>query len=398
MEHSSFVKPRYDTGGFASLPEQIKGYFINGEYDTIILFFLDSFGWNFFEKFQDMPFLKQMGGGGAVRQLTAQFPSTTADQVTCMHTGLPVGASGVFEWYYYEPQLDEIIAPLLFSHAGTTVRETLKSTGIDPRCLYPTRTLYQDLRRSGVAPFVFQDKEFTPSTFSDILLDGAVVHPYTRFTDALGKLEDILSHDQVPAYFYIYYDKIDARCHEYGPNSPQVEAEIRYILTTLEQVLAIKYSWQRRKVLLILTADHGQAEIDPVTTIYLNLDHHLAGFERFIRFNRKRELLVPAGSSRDMFLYIKDGLLDEAEGFLAERLEGRAEVVNVRTLIDDGYFGPVISSEFLGRVGDLVVLPYRHESVWWYEKDKFVQKYYGQHGGLTQEEMLVPMVMYELSP
>jgi len=44
MEHSSFVKPRYDTGGFASLPGQIKELFINGEYDTIILFFLDSFG------------------------------------------------------------------------------------------------------------------------------------------------------------------------------------------------------------------------------------------------------------------------------------------------------------------------------------------------------------------
>jgi len=344
-----------------------------------------------------MPFLKQMGRGGAVRQLTAQFPSMTAAQVTCMHTGLAVGASGIFEWYYYEPHLDEIIAPLLFSHAGTTVRETLKSTGIDPRCLYPTRTFYQDLRRSGVAPFVFQDKEFTPSTFSDILLDGAMVHPYTSFTDALVKLGDILSHDQVPAYICLYYEKIDARCHEYGPNSPQVEAEIRSILTTMEQVFTITYAWKRRKVQLILTADHGQAEIDPATTIYLNLDHHFTGFERFIKSNSKGELMVPAGSSRDMFLYIREGLIDEAKGFLAEGLEGIAEVVEVKTLIEDGYFGPVISSEFLGRIGDLVVLPYRHESVWWYEKDKFEQKYYGQHGGLTQEEMLVPLVMYELS-
>lgn len=398
MEHSSFVKPRYDTGGFASLPGQIKGYFEDGEYDTIILFFLDSFGWNFFEKFQDVPFLKQIARGGTATQLTAQFPSTTAAHVTCMHTGLPVGASGVFEWYYYEPQLDEIIAPLLFSHAGTTVRETLKSTGIDPRCLYPTSTFYQDLRRSGVASFVFQDKEYTPSTFSDILLDGSVVHPYTRFTDALVKLGDILSHDQVPAYICFYYDKIDARCHEYGPNSPQVEVEIRSILTIMEQVFTIKYAWKRKKVLLILTADHGQAEIDPATTIYLNIDHHFAGFERFIRSNRKGELLVPAGSSRDMFLYIKEGLLDEAKGFLNERIEGRAEVVKVKTLIDDGYFGSVISSEFLGRVGDLVILPCRNESVWWYEKDKFEQKYFGQHGGLTREEMLVPLIIFELSP
>jgi predicted AlkP superfamily pyrophosphatase or phosphodiesterase len=398
MEHSSFVKPRYDAGGFASLPGQIKRHFENREYDTIILFVLDSFGWNFFEKFQKMPFLMQLGKGGTITQVTAQFPSTTAAQVTCLHTGLAVGASGIFEWYYYEPQLDEIIAPLLFSHAGTTVRETLISTGIDPHCLYPTRTFYQSLSRGGVAPFVLQDKEYTPSTFSDILLDGAMVHPYTSFTDALVILGDLLSDDKIPAYICLYYDMIDARCHKYGPNSPQVEAEIRSILTTLEQVLTIKYSWQRRKVLLILTADHGQAEIDPSTTIYLNLDHHFAGFARFIKSNRKGKLMVPAGSSRDMFLYIKEGLLDEAKGLLDERLEGRAEVVKVKTLIDEGYFGSVISSEFLGRVGDLVILPYRYESVWWYEKDKFEQKYHGQHGGLTQEEMLVPLIMFELSP
>jgi hypothetical protein len=39
------------------------------------------------------------------------------------------------------------------------------------------------------------------------------------------------------------------------------------------------------------------------------------------------------------------------------------------------------------RVGDLVLLPYAGESVYWREPGKFEQKFYGHHGGLTPLEM-----------
>jgi hypothetical protein len=113
--------------------------------------------------------------------------------------------------------------------------------------------------------------------------------------------------------------------------------------------------------------------------------------ERFLKSNRSGQLLVPAGSARDMFLYVKDDLLDEARHFLATRLEGTADVVKVGELIEGGYFGPVISPEFRARVGNLVILPYRHEATWWYVKDKYEQKFYGHHGGLTPQEMEIAL-------
>ena len=110
----------------------------------------------------------------------------------------------------------------------------------------------------------------------------------------------------------------------------------------------------------------------------------------------KGHLIVPAGSPRDMFLYIKDDMLDEAQSFLAKRLEGEADVIKTDALITNGYFGNEISSRFRERVANLVILSYRYESVWWYEKDKYDQKYYGHHGGLTPQEMETILYSYEI--
>ena len=78
---------------------------------------------------------------------------------------------------------------------------------------------------------------------------------------------------------------------------------------------------------------------------------------------------MPAGSARDVFLHVRDELLEEAHNFLARRLAGRAVVYRTADLIAAGFFGAApVSETFLGRVGNLVVLPYRGEAVWWYEQ------------------------------
>ena len=187
-------------------------------------------------------------------------------------------------------------------------------------------------------------------------------------------------------YVHLYFDRIDALSHDYGPTAPQTEAEIQTFLLMMEFYFERVFKGKKR-VLFLMTADHCQIEIHPQTTIYLNTNSQFAGVERFFKTNLKGQYLVPAGSPRDMFLYIRNELLEEAQAFLTLRLEEKADVVKTENLIEDGYFGPEVSSRFRERVGNLVILPYRYESVWWYEKGKFEQRFYGHHGGLTPEEM-----------
>ena len=393
--NGTFVKPRYDEGGFAGIPNRIVDAFTSGHYDAVVLFLIDGFGWRFFERFQEVPFLKRIAKHGTIEKLTSQFPSTTAAHLTTIHTGLPVGASGVYEWYYYEPQLDQVIAPLLFSYSGTLERDTLKPTGIQPTAVYPRGIFYPKLKRMGVDSYVFGMVEYTPSTFSSVVMDGTEQRSFRTLSEALINLNLLLGKQSKPTYVHLYFDKIDALGHRYGPEAPQTEAEIETFLMIMEHYWERVFTGKKR-VLFLMTADHGQVEVDPQTTIYLNTNPHFAGVERFLQANRNGQLLVPAGSARDMFLHVREELLDEAQSFLSARLEGKADVLKVASLIEDGYFGAEISSRFRERVGNLVILPYRYESVWWYEKNKFEQKFYGHHGGLTPQEMETILYSYEV--
>ena len=393
--NNTFIKPRYDSGGFAGIPNRIKDAFASKKYDAVVLLFVDAFGWRFYERFQDAAFIKRIAKHGKIEKLTSQFPSTTAAHVTTLHTGLPVGVTGVHEWFYYEPKVDRIIAPLLFSVAGTKGRDTLSVKNVKAAELYPKGIFYPELKKMGVDSFNFGLRDYTPSTYGNVVMAGSEMRSFKTLSEAFVNMGVLLEKQKNPTYIQLYFDKIDSVAHEYGPNGAQTEAEIETFLLMMEHYFERTFKGKKR-ILFMMTADHGMCEVDPKTTVFLNANPNFEGFQRFLKKNRKGHLLVPAGSPRDMFLYIKDDMLDEAQSFLARRLEGKADVVKTDALITDGYFGNEISSRFRERVANLVILSYRYESVWWYEKDKYDQKYFGHHGGLTPQEMETILYSYEI--
>ena len=135
--------------------------------------------------------------------------------------------------------------------------------------------------------------------------------------------------------------------------------------------------------------------INPATTVYLNQHNLLRGLRPLLSTNLHGEPLVPAGSARDLFLHVKPAALDDAEDLLRRALSSHAMIVRTSELIKDGFFGPAnerISQSFLERVGNLVLLPYKGESVYWHERGRFEQRFFGHHGGLTRDEMEIPLL------
>src|SRR5207249_1480777 len=200
--------------------------------------------------------LRTVARDGVVTRLTAQFPSTTAAHVPTLHSGLPLGQTGIYEWFQYEPALGAMIAPLLFSLAGDADRETLAGR-LDPDALFPAATVYERLRAAGVAAYAIHPADISATTPSRVLLRGAEVRPFASPPRAFAELGAALSLPG-PVYAVAYLDPVDAAGHLFGPSSREYEEAVVAVLDGLERLAE-----SGKDALLVVTADHGQVDVDP---------------------------------------------------------------------------------------------------------------------------------------
>ena len=221
--------------------------------------------------------------------------------------------------------------------------------GVQPQDIfpYPIETVYSRLAELGVRSSVHQDAAFTPSPHGAIAFKGADVVPFPNFSEGLSALSERILADREPTYHFLYFSGIDNVGHQYGPNSPQFDAAVDTTMRQIERFLSRVLPSSRGKTLFLMTADHGQTETNPNTTFYI--DREIPGFGQFIKTNRKGQLMVPGGSCRDLFLYIKESAEAEVHEELARRLKDRAEVYMVRDLIKGHFFGEGEPSSSLPR-------------------------------------------------
>jgi hypothetical protein len=354
-------------------------------YSRVALIYLDAFGWSFLERQRDRghPLVDRVTSEGLVAQLTSQFPSTTTAHVTTIHSATPVAEHGLYEWHLLEPRLNRLITPLLFSFSGDGRRESLAGV-LDPEDVYPSESLYARLARQGVRSSVAQPVAYAHGSPNRVLLRGADVLPFSNARQGLAAAAAALAATDV-GYAMVYLDEVDSLMHHIGPDEPAADAAFATALTLVDQT---RFS---PGTLVLLTADHGMSPVDPKRTVYVNeVWPELAGH---LETGADGKPLAPAGSCRDLFLHVRDGETTEVRDGLAERLDGIADVTEVDRLVADGAFDTP-SARLSARLGDIAVLPRFGEAVFWHEPGHFVQEFHGQHGGLSPQEMEVPLLAW----
>ena len=365
--------------------------------NKVVLFVLDGFGYNqFLRYYKKTKLLANLAEKGNLFPLTSVFPSQTTNALTTLNTGLTPQEHGLFEYYLYLKEVDGIVSTLSFDPLGSKRRNELVDKGFDPKLLFNGDTIQKKLRRQGIKTFVHIYTGYAYSNYATILFDGSTVVPNLKSSDLIVNLRKTLEKERGPAYFFVHLSNLDTISHEYGPKSYEYGAELSVISHLLNKELVQKIDNRTAKeTLILMTSDHGNIDIIPQNTTYINeFPEIVTNFQ----IGKSGKRILPTGSARDVFLHVKEEKQTETIDLLEKKIGDKAKIVKTKEAIKEGLFGlGTVSTEFFDRAGNCLILPYRTETVWFeHFKDRQLSLL-GHHGGLNEEEMLIPFAITKLS-
>ena len=176
----------------------------------------------------------------------------------------------------------------------------------------------------------------------------------------------------------LYWPGLDTVAHVRGPGSDAYLAEARAIDAAIERELLGRID----RTLLVVTSDHGFVPMDRSDYVDLETLGNLA----------EDALLPPVGEPRASYLYLRRGArTDDAPQLLdGGILRLSAERALAFGLLGDGAAHP----ETARRLGDLVLVSTGAAGVVHPYPDTKILR--GMHGGLSDREMLVPLLAASL--
>jgi len=398
------LKPIYADYTFANIPSTIE-HLLRGAHSgpllpadcfggayprprKVVTFFVDSFGWAFWKAHGDrFRTTRAVMEKGVLTPISALFPSTTAASVSTLNLGVPPSVHALYEWNIYIPAYGEVIQSLAFAPLGRHPQDACVKKGYDPAKLFEVHeTVHQRLRRHGVRSVQFANRSYAGSAYNSVASAGAEMVRHGTLAEALVQLKEMLTGTTDKAWLGFYWAAIDTIGHVHGPGTSYHAAEIASFWSTFD---AIFRDVDSADTLYLFFADHGQVYADVHDTVYIN--------ERFpeaagcLPVSPTGNPIYPNGSPRDVFLHVRPERRDDVLASLQRGLDGIALVMPVASALDQGLFGPApVGAELRRRLGDILILPHPGHFVWWREPGIMANAFYGNHGGLAPDELIIP--------
>ncbi len=327
-------------------------------------------------------------GEGSLATLTSVFPSATMSALASVNTGVAPAQHGILGWTLYLPEFGQVAEMARWGPVdvpGASYQDP-QYGGHDPVAFLGVSTVYQRLAAAGVASFIVNPREYRGSALSRMLFNGAQEVDYSSGPGLAVNLERLLALGQPGArsYIYVYYSGVDAAAHLFGPRSAEHAAEIATVDFWLGRVLARRRPTGR--TLFLLTADHGHVFTPPANTLFTDTCPGL----------KWRLAALPSGERRLLYLHARDGAVELVRE-AAQQCWGQAAcLVPTSQALAAGLFGPGEPSEAARRrMGDLLVVA---RGDWQFtlapKPDRPAKLFFGNHGALDPEEMLVPLLAW----
>ena len=294
--------------------------------------------------------------------LTAGVPSTTATSLGCIGVGEPAGAHGLVG-YTFRLQGHGLLNALRWSN------------GVDPLTVQPRGTVFEEAAEQGVEVSHVGPAEFEGSGLTLAALRGATYRPSATWGERVATVAEALRAGRQSLVF-AYVSDLDATGHRRGVDSPHWLAQLGLVDALVEALVA----QLPPDALLLVTGDHGMVDIDLAAAAEVETDSALSD-----------GVAMLGGEPRFRHVYARRGAAADVLSAWRERLGGRAWVHSRDEAIEAGWFGEV-GATVRGRLGDVVAAARDRSVVLAGSGAPHERRLPGQHGSLTAEEMLVPLL------
>ena len=372
--------PAYGRGALSDLlPAVLSSLGVTGEADALglpessraVVLLVDGLGAELLRRHAEQaPFLSSL----ASRPLTAGFPATTVTSLSSLGTGLPPGEHGLTGYTSWVQEVDASVGWLGWTPVGSgdDLRERLV-----PEQVQPHRTAFERAVAAGVEVTVAAPAQFEGSGLTRAVLRGGRYRGAVTPGDAIATAVDG-SRRGTRSLVYCYTPDLDLTGHVRGVDSDAWRAQLRLADRFAEELAARLPAGTA----LHVTADHGMVDVPDEAKV--DADDVENGLMEGV--------LALAGEPRARHVHAVPGASAEVLARWRQLLGDRMWVGTGADAVGLGLLGPVVSPAARARTGDVVAIATRDVAVVRREVEPFFSALLGQHGALTPDELLVPLL------
>jgi hypothetical protein len=336
----------------------------------------------------DVPFLARILDRAAKRDAAQLidaltiFPSTTAAAITTMNTARTPQEHGNLAYFVWLEEFKAVAQMLRWGPAAQRRGSFFDDRAIDPRAYAKVPSIHRAIRDHGgrsyiVEPEIFRNEAMTRMHAPEATLLGYLL-PSTMGV-RVRELLDGRPEDDSPVYVYAYWSGVDTAAHWYGPRGAEHAAEAALFDRDLERALGDRPPGD---TLVILTADHGHASVDPTRLVDLEADTELRALLRN----------PIAGEPRVVFLHTDRPA--EVKAHLEQTYPGTFLLFDREEAIASGLFGRGDPAIVRARVGEVLAMLGDDRASTVVRVDGQVVLHHGAHGGMTPDEMRIPVLLW----
>ena len=359
-------KSKYKTLDILS-PSELKNY------KNIVFMLVDGLGYEFLKKNGKGSFLNENLKG----KIISTFPSSTSSVIPALHTITSPQEHGMTGWNMFIKELESVIISLPYMDRK---ENSSLSEVIDIKKVFNIKPFYDKIRRKS---YIVTKNVIINSDFSLATKGKSKTVGYDNLNGFFSSIRKTIKSGKERKYILAYWPDHDSLCHEHGSESKKVLKNFRNFDSSLKSFLK---TIKGTDTVLVIASDHGIKDIPKSKKIDLKSHPKL------------RECLsIPlCGETRFAYCYVKPSKEKQFKNYIKTRLKHCCKLYKSEDLFKKGFFGlGKPHKNFFNRIGDYTLIMKDNYAI--YDRPEYSKKHStghdGSHGGLSKEEMHIPLIV-----